>query len=136
MPVAVNPPGFNCTYDLEVTNLGVDPDTPVELSDAAALVNAANELKDYLNGKGGFNENITTNVAWGSDPNVIDSDLVQSLRSMLEEIDPTSACSCNYVCSNDNQCTCDTESTTCTCVAETHCSAVCSCNYVCSCNNN
>lgn len=127
---------FSCTYDDAVTNVGVDPNTPVELSDASALVNAANELKAYLNTQGGFSEGITTNVAWGGDPNVIDSDLVISLRTMLEEIDPTSACGCNYVCSNDNECTCDTESSTCTCVAETHCNTVCACNYDCSCNNN
>lgn len=126
---------FSCTYDNAVTNVGVDPNTPVELSDASALVNAANELKAYLNNQGGFNEHIITNVAWGGDPNVIDSDLVISLRTMLEEIDPTLTCSCNYVCSNDNECTCNSQGNTCTCVSESHCSGVCGCDYDCSCDH-
>ena len=49
---------FTCTYDSIVSNLPINTNEEVDDSDVLSLINAVNELKDYLNNSGGFNAGI------------------------------------------------------------------------------
>jgi len=119
---------FNCTYDSAVSNLPILTGEEVDDSDVSTLMNAVNELKDYLNNHGGFNAGITTSPSWGSNT-IIHHQAIDSMRTVIEDIDGQSVCTCNYVCDSDQSCNCDNEYVNCTCEAETICSNDCSCNH-------
>ena len=127
---------FNCTYDTAVNNLQIDSSQEVDDADVTTLINAVNELKDYLNTQGNFNAGISSSPIWGS-TNIIHHSAVTSIRTVIEDIDPQTVCSCDYVCDSDQACSCNSQYTTCTCEHETHCSNDCSCKHQttnCSCD--
>lgn len=118
---------FNCSYDNATTNLTISAGTLVENVEVGTLVNAVNELKTYLNNSGGFNAGLTETVTWGL-PTIIHHQVASSMRKLVDEIDPQTVCSCDYVCSSDNACACDTETSNCACESQTTCYPYCTCN--------
>jgi len=119
---------FNCSYDSAVSNLPISAGYVVNDSEINTLINAVNELKNYLNNDGGFNAGISSSPAWGSST-IIHNVAVASMRTVIEEIDPQTSCSCDYVCDSDQSCSCNSQYSTCSCEAETICSNDCSCNH-------
>jgi len=119
---------FTCTYDSIVSNLPINTNEEVDDSDVLSLINAVNELKDYLNNSGGFNAGITSSPNWGS-TTIIHNQAVNSMREVIEDIDGQQVCTCDYVCNSDQACYCDSEYVTCTCEAESICSNNCVCNH-------
>ena len=119
---------FSCTYDSATTNLPISVGDLIENIDATTLVNAVTELKTYLNSQGGYSEGINNVINWGANANIIDHDLVNSVRSTVENIDATTYCTCNYVCSGDNICACNSQTSSCSCQSQSFCSPNCGSN--------
>jgi len=103
---------FTCPSDAALTALSISQGDIVTHSDVVTIANAINEIKNHMNNSStGYNVTIGS-VNWGSDSSIIDADIIMSVRSMIDDIDPTTVCTCNYVCSNDNQCSCNSQFTT------------------------
>jgi|GEM_PF-6976456 len=127
---------FACTYDSAVTNVGLTQGSVVEAADVATLKNGVEELKTYLNGSGGYSAGATAVISGHT--GIISDEFINSMRTLLGQLDGQTCCTCNYVCSNDHYCSCNTEYTVCSCEAQTVCSPNCGCNgdYVVACSSN
>jgi len=119
---------FDCNYDTALTDLYLDG--VIEKTEIEIIENAINELKTYLNDVNNYNANISDTVSWGLDASLIDHNLVGSTRELVDAIDPLEVCTCDVVCTNDNECACNAESNVCTCETVSHCSPDCNCNNV------
>jgi len=119
---------FDCNLDSSISNLTVSGE--IEKTDLQLFEDAINELKIYLNDSANYNANITDVVSWGLDANRLDHNLILSIRQLIDDIDPLEVCTCDSVCTNDNECACDAESNVCTCETVSNCSPNCDCNNV------
>lgn len=127
---------FACTYDSAVTNVGLAQGSVIEQADINTLKSGVEELKAYLNGSGGYAVGASAVISGAT--GVVSDEFINSMRTLIGQIDGTVCCSCNYVCSNDHYCACNTEYTVCSCQSQSVCSPNCGCNgdYVVACSSN
>ncbi len=92
---------FDCTYDSALTNLNISSGDIVAGSDLTTIINAVNELKGYLASTGGYSVS-TANYDCGADNNKIEHVHISSIRTIADQIDPTTNCPCNWYGTDSN----------------------------------